>query len=142
MILFNYSIFMYYCIYVPIFRIFLLFLSNKCSPSGRWPKYCHSYRLFLEFDLISHTTSQDSCYSWRKDVQFIVYDVIGTWKIALVLVKWCFKEKRIIFRSNNCKKMHSFYFIDEKMLYRMVCIVSVLHTTPVHCVQAREQVIY
>ena len=32
-------------------------------------KYCHNYRLFLEFDLFPHTTSQESCLCWWISVR-------------------------------------------------------------------------
>ena len=84
---------MYYCIYVPIFRIFLLFLSIKCSPSGRWPKYCDSYRLFLDLDLLPHTTSYNSVKVGGKVYSSLYTMSLGLLKNTLILVKACFGKR-------------------------------------------------
>ena len=62
---------------------------RKINNSVRWPKYCHSYRLFLEFDL--HIPSPN------LTAVKVVYTVIGSWKQYFISSKPCFGEKNIIF---------------------------------------------
>ena len=64
----------------------------------------------------------NSCLSWRESTQFSEYTVMGTLKNVLILVKPCFGEKNTTFWSNNFIKMNTFYFIDAKMLLRMISI--------------------
>ena len=83
----------------------------------------------------------NSCLSWRESTQFSEYTVMGTLKNVLILVKPCFGEKNTTFWSNNFIKMNKFYFIDAKMLFRMisitVCINHMCTPWTHHSIQGR-----
>ena len=62
--------------------------------------YCHSYRLFLEFNLFPHTTSQEGQLvklEERYTTHILQKTVVGTSKNTLNLANPCFGEKSITF---------------------------------------------
>ena len=93
-----------------------------------------TYRLFLDLDLFPHTTSQTSCYSWRRSTSLCSVQCVQC-TLSLGLEK-CFNPSqslfwikgKIIFLSNNFTKIIKLMSFIKKMLYRMVSIVLYMCT--------------
>ena len=93
-----------------------------------------TYRLFLDLDLFPHTTSQTSCYSWRRSTSLCSVQCVQC-TLSLGLEK-CFNPSqslfwikgKIIFLSNNFTKIIKLMSFIKKMLYRMVSIVLYVYS--------------
>ena len=100
-------------------------INNVC----RWPKYCHSYRLFFEFGQ----------FPLRRTVKVVgkVYSSLCTLctlsleheKNASTLAKPCFVEKNIIFLDQDILQnlFNLVLLMKNYRLNGLLCFVCVLH---------------
>ena len=90
---------------------------SETKNSWQMTKGSLSYRLFLEFDQFPHTTSPDSCYSWRITNVFVLQpNPVLEKQVPVHFVP-----------SNNCK-----FFIWIYLFYELIYQWSEFSKTSLH----------